>query len=92
MDFKEWAEEYFGKNVDVPEACRDAWNAAMLEEREACAKVCDEGAAALNTMGERDGANGAMSCAGAIRMRSNVELTGAAWLYRAASSDRRERG
>lgn len=36
MTFEKWANEYFGKNVDVPEACRDAWNAATNEERETC--------------------------------------------------------
>lgn len=28
VDFEDWAVEYFGRGVDVPEACRDAWNAA----------------------------------------------------------------
>lgn len=37
--FEEWATEYFGANVSIPEACRDAWNAAVLAEREACAKI-----------------------------------------------------
>jgi len=38
MTFEDWAKEYFGENVSVPEACRDAWMAA----RDACAKVCEE--------------------------------------------------
>lgn len=37
--FEKWAVEYFGANVSTPEACRDAWNAAVLAEREACAKI-----------------------------------------------------
>ena len=41
MNFEEWATDYFGENVDFPEACRDAWNCAIAAEREACAKVCD---------------------------------------------------
>ena len=32
MTFEQWAEEYFGKNVTYPEACRDAWNAATSTE------------------------------------------------------------
>lgn len=32
--FDEWAKEYFGANVDVPKACRDAWAAAAKQERE----------------------------------------------------------
>ena len=44
MTYKQWAEEYFGKDVDAPAACRDAWNAAV----QACAKVCDDTAKALD--------------------------------------------
>lgn len=41
MTFEEWATEYFGANVSVPESCRDAWKAAALAEREACAAIAD---------------------------------------------------
>lgn len=40
--FEEWATEYFGPNVPVPEACRDAWNAAVLAEREACRLIAQQ--------------------------------------------------
>ena len=65
------------------------WAEAVLEERKACVMVCE-------IIGE-DGEWGAGEiwserCASEIRKRSNVEVTGAARLYRAASSDRRERG
>ena len=33
MTFEQWVEEYFGKDVSYPDACRDAWNAATLSER-----------------------------------------------------------
>lgn len=36
MTFEEWAKEYFGEGVSVPEACRDAWNAAQAAERNRC--------------------------------------------------------
>ena len=29
MTYEEWAEEYFGKGVEPPAACRDAWNAGQ---------------------------------------------------------------
>ena len=54
---------------------------AILAEREQCAMLAE------NSM-----AKGGHLVAEWIRMRSNVELTGAARLHRAASSDRRERG
>ncbi len=39
MKFDEWAEQYFGPNVDVPEACRDAWKAALLEAAAFCYRL-----------------------------------------------------
>lgn len=39
MTFEEWAEEYFGRDVDVPEACRDAWDASI----EKCAAELEKG-------------------------------------------------
>lgn len=36
MAFEQWAEGYFGKDVDVPEACRDAWNASIEHQLAAC--------------------------------------------------------
>lgn len=75
MTFDEWYDSSWIGHCDEDEA-RVIWNAATKAEREACAKVCDEGAAALNVIGDRDGANGAMSCAGAIRMRSNETAKG----------------
>lgn len=86
MTFDDWAIEYFGKDVDFPEACRDAWNCAIvtrtgaeemvMAEREACAKVCEAEAEKW----EGDGIPEPMSriCADAIRTRSNVEVSGPA--------------
>lgn len=31
MTFDEWATAYFGRDVDVPQACRDAWKAGQRE-------------------------------------------------------------
>jgi len=65
---------------------------ATLREREACAK------AAEGFTDDRKWVPGSLydtlrrETAAAIRKRSNVELTGAAPPYGAASSDRRERG
>jgi hypothetical protein len=70
MTFDEWAVEYFGRNVDVPEACRDAWVAA----REQCAAELEAKAAELT-----DGDTDADALRGAADMlRSNAELSGAA--------------
>lgn len=59
--FEEWASEYFGANADVPEACRDAWEAATKAEREACAELCED-----------DGYEVGAALAGDIRGRSNA--------------------
>jgi hypothetical protein len=42
MTFDEWAVSYYGEHVDVPQSNRDAWDAATLAEREACASLCRE--------------------------------------------------
>ena len=63
MTFEEWAVEYFGELCDVPEACRDAWNAGAESEREACAEICD------NNQRDRYGAR---ASAEEIRDRSAV--------------------
>jgi hypothetical protein len=42
MTFDEWVTEYYGENVDFPEAVRAAWDAATRAEREACASLCRE--------------------------------------------------
>jgi hypothetical protein len=31
MTLDEWAVEYFGRDVNVPQACRDAWKAGQRE-------------------------------------------------------------
>lgn len=73
MTFKEWWMTLLPAEVDeLQPVFQDCWNTAQAAEREACAQICDEGAKALHCMGESDGANGAMSCAEAIRMRSNA--------------------
>jgi hypothetical protein len=68
---------------------------AVEAEREACANVCDAHARGWEMNPGNNPAAGfiaSSNCASNIRERYNVELTGAAQLYRAASSDRRERG
>ena len=64
---------------------REAWETATIFEREECAKVCDVRAARTNdgNWSEKEwetlcGSN--ELAADAIRMRSNVELTGSALL------------
>lgn len=41
--FEEWAKEYFGVCVDVPEACRDAWNAGAANQKEKDAAMVQAG-------------------------------------------------
>ena len=54
---------------------------AVLTEREVCAAICD-----AHTVDDvLVGVGIAQSCAAMIRTRSNVEVTGAARLHRAAS-------
>jgi hypothetical protein len=31
MTFEEWADNYFGPNVNVPAACKDAWRESLIE-------------------------------------------------------------
>jgi hypothetical protein len=44
MDFDEWFADAIWGNEDFKESLRRAWEAATDEEREACAKVCEEDA------------------------------------------------
>ena len=71
MTNEEYCEQWFEKyrHEVTRGAISDLWNMATTIEREACAKVCDAGAAILNVMGDREGASGAMSCAGALRIK-----------------------
>lgn len=58
------------------EAVFAAMRAAVIAEREACAKVCDDYWDAIPGLGEGDYANGrgaaALDCAQAIRARANA--------------------
>lgn len=74
MDFREWWAQYLDEGGKThfnicanEESARLAWNAATLEEREACAKLCD----GIEYDYYRDN-----KCATAIRLRYNVKLRG----------------
>ena len=55
---------------------RDAWDAAVKSEREACAKVCDSLPTNPNGPSFNDDLNlGCYECATAIRMRPNNEVS-----------------
>ena len=87
MTFAEFVEKWTGRDLEYHERAETTgfifaeacWNAALecaAAEAEDVASVGDTDAIAESI----------------LRMRSNVEVTGAARLHRAASSDRRERG
>jgi hypothetical protein len=42
MTFEEWFEEHQDEADNPSALCRMVWNAAQAQEREACAKICDE--------------------------------------------------
>lgn len=61
---------------------REAWNAAISEEREACAKACEdlwqEEATAASNGTQEPKYHDCIECAHAIRERSNADVTGLA--------------
>ena len=70
------AEEYAcGITADEEDIARDAWEAATRNEREACAKVCEE---MRNPWGDSaetaDWVRATYDCAAAIRARSEEVL------------------
>ena len=73
MTFEEWAIKYFGKGVDFPEACRDAWNAAAMAEREVCASEIESMAGGVHELDT----DGDALLGAADMLRSNASLTGA---------------
>lgn len=82
MDFDEWWNSIAPKNSmqAFRKMALNAWNVAAKEEREACAKVCDEISgqawALWETVAdpiEQGRSIGADHCADAIRVRSNKE-------------------
>ena len=75
MTFEEWWMTLLPAEVDelkpVFESCWiEAWTGGAKEEREACAKVCEEESKFLND--DRGAAQAASICADSIRKRSNV--------------------
>ena len=73
MTFDEWAKNYFGDNVDVPEACRDAWQAATNAEREA---LRDEITEKAEEWDDRAEAFGMLLARDIVDARSNAKVTG----------------
>lgn len=73
MEFDKWIEKsgnrYGKQNAGHELALRDAFNAGVAAEREACAEICDN----LKSM---DYCVDVRQAADAIRKRSNVKLTG----------------
>ena len=68
MEFDKWINKKIPRRREgsaIEEGLRQAWEAGVKNEREACAKLCD----ALNTHSRHQEINDA---AAAIRMRSNV--------------------
>lgn len=75
MTFNDWWETLTTREQArmVRDDVAEAWDTATKAEREACADACEaqtEGFAATSTWDEA-----ALSCARAIRMRSNAALT-----------------
>jgi len=66
------AEEYAcGITADEEDIARDAWEAATRNEREACAKVCDEMHHKWK-WGNDEPVSGPSECAAAIRARGTT--------------------
>jgi hypothetical protein len=72
MDFETWWFESGSGTYGQKAAAKQAWEAAVKFEREACAQTCEE-----QTI-EPECPERAQYCADAIRMRSNVEVRGEA--------------
>jgi len=68
MTFEEWRDEQ--PNQRYGEAVREAWNAATLAEREACAKVCEAKQSIYLDKELYVMADAAVFCAIAIRART----------------------
>jgi hypothetical protein len=93
MTFEEWWDSKI--EIGTPdtfrgweESCRRAWKEGAKVEREECAKACSDLAKQYAVYRDHwPSRNAANECARLISERSNVELTGAVRLYRAASSD-----
>ena len=81
--FQWWKTEQDEAGYKQSDIAALAWAAACKWEREACAKACEDVPIKTARQDIRT------ACATAIRMLSNVELTGGA---SAPSSDRMERG
>ena len=76
MTFDEWWIDYeklnhFGCGEVASDFARDAWDAAVATEREACAKVCDHEKDGGRNDGDQAWAECGEFCANVIRMRSN---------------------
>lgn len=87
MTFAMWWAENYRTGEEVPEQyfnmMRDAYERGKTDEREACAKLCDEFSdAAWNRYKkmyyphDEGQSDGAAACAMDIRARSNAELRG----------------
>jgi hypothetical protein len=80
----EWRKQVREYGGGVPQEAVDmaeqAWEIAAAEEREACARVCEETMADTIMGGNKDYATGremgVVVCANKIRMRSNAEVSG----------------